>query len=102
MWLCKVARADVQDANKKVFPGALICFPGFSAQSTDSLIFAPLSLHWRVNLLLTNMAELNRHVKTGGSLACGDHALVEFTILRDMGQVKCRVRTLNFRKATFS
>ena len=38
-------------------------------------------------------------VKTGGSLGCSDHALVEFTVLRDMGQAKSKVRTLNFRKA---
>ncbi|GAB0204051.1 hypothetical protein GRJ2_002870700 [Grus japonensis] len=52
-----------------------------------------------LDLLLTNTDELIREVKIGGSLGCSDHALVEFTILRDMGQVKSRVRTLNFRRA---
>ncbi|KAK4806794.1 hypothetical protein QYF61_005590 [Mycteria americana] len=52
-----------------------------------------------LDLLLTNTGELIGEVKTGGSLGCSDHALVEFTIWRDMGQVKSRVRTLNFRKA---
>jgi len=37
----------------------------------------------------------------GGSLSCSGHALVEFTVLRDMGQAKGKVRTLNFRKANF-
>ena len=37
----------------------------------------------------------------GGSLGCSDHSLVEFTILRDMGQVKSRARTLDFRRANF-
>ena len=37
----------------------------------------------------------------GGSLDCSDHVLVESTIVRDMGQVKARVRTLNFRRANF-
>lgn len=40
------------------------------------------------------------HVKTGRSLSCSDHALVEFSILRDMGQARTlNFRTLNFRKA---
>lgn len=37
----------------------------------------------------------------GGSLSYNDHALVEFTILRDMGQVKTTVRMLNCRRADF-
>lgn len=36
-----------------------------------------------------------------GSLGGSDHALVEFAILRDMGQLKTRVRILNFRKVNF-
>lgn len=51
------------------------------------------------DLLPTNT--LIEDVKTGGSLSCSGHALVEFTILRDIGQVKNRVRALNFRKANF-
>jgi len=38
---------------------------------------------------------------TGGSLGCSGHALVEFTVLRDTGNVRKIVRTLNFRKANF-
>ncbi|GAB0178027.1 hypothetical protein GRJ2_000268000 [Grus japonensis] len=51
--------------------------------------------------LLTNMDELIRDVKTGGSLGCSNHALVEFTILRNMGQLRSRIRTLNFRRTNF-
>lgn len=43
-----------------------------------------------VDLLLTNMDELVRDVKTGDSLDCSDHAVVEFTVLRDMRQAKSR------------
>ena len=35
----------------------------------------------------------------GGNLGCSDHALVEFTVLRDMGKARTIVRTLRFRKA---
>ena len=51
--------------------------------------------------MVTNASELIGDVKIGGSLGCSDDALVEFTVLRDMGQVKSKVRTLNFRKAKF-
>ncbi|KAM6228454.1 LOW QUALITY PROTEIN: aldehyde dehydrogenase 1A1-like [Spheniscus humboldti] len=43
-----------------------------------------------LDLLLTNTEELIRNVKIGVSLACSDHALLEFMILRDMGQKKQR------------
>jgi len=48
-----------------------------------------------LDLMLTNASELISGVKTGGSLGCSDHALVEFTVLRDMGRVKCGVRNLS-------
>ena len=51
--------------------------------------------------MVTNSSELIRDAKIGGSLGCSDHALVEFAVLRDMGQAKSKVRTLNFRKANF-
>ncbi|GAB0203436.1 hypothetical protein GRJ2_002809200 [Grus japonensis] len=54
-----------------------------------------------LDLLVTNTSELTDDIKIGGSLGCSDHALVEFTVLRDMGQAKGKVRTLNFRKANF-
>ncbi|KAK4821784.1 hypothetical protein QYF61_002200 [Mycteria americana] len=53
------------------------------------------------DLLVTNASELISGVKIGGSLGCSDHALVAFTVLRDMGQAMSKVRTLNFRKANF-
>jgi len=54
-----------------------------------------------LDLLVTSATELIRDVKVGGSVGCSDHALVEFADLRDMGQAKSKVRTLNFRKAKF-
>ena len=54
-----------------------------------------------LDLLVTNTSELIGDIKIGGSLGCSDHALVEFAVLRDMGQAKSKVRTLNFRKANF-
>ncbi|KAK4815523.1 hypothetical protein QYF61_003215 [Mycteria americana] len=54
-----------------------------------------------LDLLVSNASELIGDVKIGGSLGCSDHALVEFTVLKDVGQVKSKVRTLNFRKAKF-
>lgn len=33
--------------------------------------------------MVTNASELIGDVTIGGSLGCGDHALVEFTVLRD-------------------
>ena len=51
--------------------------------------------------MVTNANELTCDVRIGGSLGCSDHALVEFAVLRDMGQAKSKVRTLNFRKAKF-
>jgi len=51
--------------------------------------------------MVTDASELISDVKTGGSLDCSDHALVEFTVLRDIGKVRSIVRTLNFREANF-
>jgi len=51
-----------------------------------------------LDLLVTNASELIRDAMSGGSLGCSDHALVECAVLRDMGQAKSKVRTLNFRK----
>jgi len=48
--------------------------------------------------MVTNASELTGDVKTGGSLGCSDHTLVEFVVLRHMRQVKSKVRTQNFRK----
>lgn len=42
------------------------------------------------------MKERIRHVNTGGTLG-----LVELTTLRDVGQIKKRGRTQNFRRADF-
>lgn len=51
-----------------------------------------------LDMLLTNTDEVTRGAEIGG---CSDHTLVEFTILRDMGQMKSRVRILNFRSTSF-
>ena len=52
-----------------------------------------------LDLLVTSASELIGDVMTGGSLGCSDHALVDFAVLRHVGQAKSKVRTLNFKKA---
>lgn len=37
----------------------------------------------------------------GDSLGCSDHTLAEFTVRREMGQAKSKVRALTFRRAKF-
>lgn len=54
-----------------------------------------------LDLLLTHMDELIKDVGTGDSLGSSDHPLSEFTILRYMGQMKIRLRTLNCRRGNF-
>lgn len=52
--------------------------------------------------LATHTRELIRDIKTGCSLGFSDHTLEEFTVLKDMGQVKYKVfRIKNFRKTEF-
>jgi len=51
--------------------------------------------------MLTNVSELISDVKIRGSLGCSVHALVEFTVLRDMEDARSIVRTLYFRNANF-
>jgi len=60
-----------------------------------------LNSRYLVDLVLTNTSELIKDVKIEGSLGCSDHALVEFMVLRDKGQVKSKDKTPNFRKANF-
>jgi len=55
----------------------------------------------RIDVLAVLINELISDIKIGGSLGCSDHALVKFTVLRDVGKVRSMVRTLNFRKANF-
>lgn len=42
------------------------------------------------------MVELIKDVKTGGSLGCCNHTLVQFVISKNMGLAKSIVMTLNF------
>lgn len=56
-----------------------------------------------LDLLLTSAEELTGE-RSGLEVACNavsDHALVEFPVLRDVGQAKSRIKTLNLRKANF-
>lgn len=50
-----------------------------------------------LDLMATNVDKLIEVTKTGVSLCCSDH-LLEFAVLRDMGQVRNKVRPLNFRE----
>ncbi|PKU37428.1 nedd4-binding protein 2-like 2 [Limosa lapponica baueri] len=54
-----------------------------------------------LDLMVTNASTLISDSKIGGSLGCSDHALVGFPVLWDMGQVKSKARSLNFRKENF-
>jgi len=54
-----------------------------------------------LDLVLSNVEESIKEVKTGGSLGCSGHALIEFVILRNMGHVRSGTRTLNCRRANF-
>jgi len=54
-----------------------------------------------LDLLLTNTVQLIGDIRIGGCLGCGGHAVVEFTLFRDIGQVNSKIRKLNFRKAKF-
>ncbi|KAK4830768.1 hypothetical protein QYF61_013257 [Mycteria americana] len=67
----------------------------------SQVIDSPTSGDAILELMVTNTSGLISDVKIRGSLGCSDHALVEFVVLRDMGQVKSKVRTLNFRKEKF-
>lgn len=51
--------------------------------------------------MVTTLSELIRDTMMGGSLGCRDHALVELTAQREMGQAKSKVRALSFRRAKF-
>ena len=51
--------------------------------------------------MLTNASELTDDVRTAGSLVCSDSALVEFTVLSDMGKAMSIFSILNFRKDNF-
>jgi len=44
--------------------------------------------------MVTNARELISDIKIGGSLGCSGHALMVFTVLRDMGKARSIVRTL--------
>jgi len=67
----------------------------------SQVIDIPTQVDAILDLMVTNASDLISDIKTGDSLGCSDHALVEFTVLRDMGKVTSIVRTLNFRKANF-
>jgi len=69
----------------------------FSSQVIDS----PTRRGAILDLLLTNTSELVSDTLIGDSLGCSGHALVEFAVLRDIGQAKSKFRTLDFRKANF-
>lgn len=59
-------------------------------------------LHWNTGPDSDQLSDLIGDVTSGSSLGCSDHALVEFTVLRHMGQAKSKARTQHFRRANFS
>ncbi|PKU47054.1 nedd4-binding protein 2-like 2 [Limosa lapponica baueri] len=67
----------------------------------SEVIDSPTRRDMILDLMVTNSSEQIGDIKIRGSLGCSDHALVEFTVLRDMSQARSKVRTLNFRKTKF-
>lgn len=54
-----------------------------------------------LKLVVTDVNEPIWNDKIGSSPGCSNHELWEFTVLRDMGQEKSKVWTLNLKKAHF-
>jgi len=54
-----------------------------------------------LDLVLTNRGGLIEDVKSGGSLGCSDHEMVEFRILHEGRRARSRITTLDFRRANF-
>jgi len=67
---------------------SLACMQGYwlvyKADFLSQVIDTPARGDAILDLKVTNERELISDVKTAGSLGCSDHALVEFTVLRDM------------------
>lgn len=63
----------------------------------SQIIYSPTRGDAILDLMVTKISELVGDLKTGDSLGCSDHAVVELTLLRNMGQAKNKIRTLNFR-----
>ena len=60
----------------------------------NQVIDTPTRVEAILDLMITSASELIGNIKPGGSLDCSNHALVEFTVLRDMEKVRSIVRTL--------
>ncbi|KAJ7414998.1 hypothetical protein WISP_80340 [Willisornis vidua] len=54
-----------------------------------------------LDLSVPRVSELTDDIKIESSLGCSAHALVQFAVLRDIGQIKREARSLDFRKARF-
>ena len=54
-----------------------------------------------LDLLHTNVSDLIGGIRIGGCLGCRDHEVEAFTLLRDMGQTKSKIKMLNFREDKF-
>jgi len=90
---CKSSRASC-----KQFRRLLECIENnFLIQATGS----PARGEALLDLLLTNIIKLTRVVNTGGRLGCSDPPWWN-SVLRGIGQVQSRVRTLNSRRAKLS
>lgn len=67
----------------------------------SKVIDSPTRWDTILDLMVSKASELISDVKNGGSLGCSHHTVVRFAALKDMGHVKRKARTLNFRKAKF-
>lgn len=64
------------------------------------VIDRPIRENTITDWVVTNIRKLAGDLKIGCSLGCSNHALVEFTVLRNIGQIRSKVRVLNFRLKT--
>lgn len=64
------------------------CIKGKFLSQASQVIDIPAKGDAIPDLLFNNTSELIGDIKTGVSLDCSDPALVEFTVLRNMGQAE--------------
>ncbi|KAJ7402849.1 nedd4-binding protein 2-like 2 [Pitangus sulphuratus] len=101
LWSCwgtSVLLTHAGKASQQAISNRKLLFQGYPHCIEDNFLIQVIDRATRrqvlPDLLLVNMDELIRDIKTGDSLDCSDHILVEIT-------TRCRVRTLNFRRKDF-
>lgn len=65
----------------------------------DNFLSQVIGIPTRGMQCLTSTSELIADTRIGGCLGCHDNVIVEFTLLRDIGQTKSKIRKLSFTKS---